>query len=77
MTKTTGPGRPSKGERDAFFTRPARPVGDAVRAQADAMGLNLGDYIAKVLAEHHDLGHLAPVGTRNSDQRELPLQQSA
>ncbi|BDZ44050.1 hypothetical protein GCM10025865_33490 (plasmid) [Paraoerskovia sediminicola] len=58
-----GPGRPgrkSKGDRDQFITRTARPVGDVLRERAEAAGLTYSDYIANVLAAHVGLPELAP-----------------
>ena len=72
MAGQPGPGRKSKGDRDAFYTRPMRPVGERVRANAEALGMDFGEYISAVLAEHVGLPHLAPQ-PRGTNQQELPL----
>ena len=54
-------GRPSKGERDLFVTRPSAQLGRAVRASAEREGYAfLSDYIAAVLAEREGLPEYAP-----------------
>ncbi|MBX9244635.1 hypothetical protein ICW40_07405 [Actinotalea ferrariae] len=73
MAKRGQGGRPSKGDRDQIITRPARPVGDAVRAAADAQGMTISDYIARVLAELHGLPQYAPEPRPVADQGELPI----
>lgn len=73
MAKRGQGGRPSKGDRDQIITRPARPVGDAVRAAADAQGMTISDYIARVLAELHGLPQYAPEPHPVTDQGELPI----
>lgn len=55
-----GIGRPSKGDRDAFLTKPARPLGELIREQADAAGMAYGDYIAAILAKELGMPELAP-----------------
>lgn len=65
-------GRPSKGDRDAFKVRPARPVGDVVRAQADAAGMTYGDYISAILAREVGMPDLAPRAPHANDE-ELPI----
>lgn len=69
-------GRPSKGDRDAMMVRPARPLGDLVRARAEQAGLTISDYVATVLAEVHDLPQYAPQRS-SRQQEELPLSRSA
>ena len=71
-----GPGRPGrihKGDRDQFITRPARPVGDAIRARAAAAGMSYSDYIAAALAEHEGLSQYAPKPSPASAQGELQI----
>lgn len=65
-------GRPSKGDRDAFKVRPARPVGDRVRERADAAGMSYSDYIAAVLARDVGMPDLAPRAER-AVLEELPI----
>ncbi|MEB0000127.1 hypothetical protein QN355_18495 [Cryobacterium sp. 10S3] len=67
-----GIGRPSKGDRDAFMTKPARPVGDAIRRNAEQLGLNYGEYIAGILARELGMPEYAPVATHPADE-ELPI----
>lgn len=68
-----GPGRPNLGPRDAFLTRPAVPVGQAVRAAAEKLDMPYGAYIAKVLAESFGMPEYAPETPAHVDQQELPL----
>lgn len=74
MTPTRSPrgGRPSKGDRDAFKVRPARPVGDRVRELADAADMTYGDYISAILAREVGMPELAP-RAENTDRQELPI----
>jgi hypothetical protein len=67
-----GIGRPHKGDRDAFLTKPARPLGIAIREHADSAGMSYGDYIAAILARELGMPEYAPVppGPR---QEELPI----
>lgn len=44
-------GRPSKGERGHLVSRPPADLDQAVREEADRLGLYVSDYIANVLAE--------------------------
>lgn len=54
-------GRPHKGERDLLVTRPARPLGAAVRLSAEREGFSsISEYIAAVLAEREGMPDLAP-----------------
>lgn len=77
MSRRPSGGRPSKGDRDLLVTRPARAVGDVVRARADEQGLTISEYIAAVLAEVHDLPQHAPRRDIHRTQEELPLSRSA
>lgn len=55
---TPRPGRRSKGERGFISVRPPVAPVDHVavyKKQADALGLDLGDYCVMVLAQAHDL----------------------
>lgn len=68
-------GRPTKGDRDHLVSRPARPIGEAVRRSAEAYGYDsVSDYIAAVLAQHEGLAHLAPpaVHARQEDALDIP-----
>ena len=65
-----------QGDRDQLITRPARPIGDAVRDAAEAAGLTINDYLEALLARTHGLPELVPAAAR-LDQVELPLQQTA
>jgi hypothetical protein len=73
MSRTPGPGRPSKGERDSFFTRPATPVGKVIRANADSLGMPYGEYISACLAQFLGMTEYAPNPPAPLDQQELPL----
>ena len=76
--RSGGPGRPSKGDRDQFMTRPARPVGDRVRQEAARLGYDsYSDFIAAVLAEKVGLAELAPAPVHPPMDEELPLQHTA
>lgn len=68
-------GRPSKGDRDAFMTKPARPVGDAIRANAEELGVTYGDYIASILARELGMPEHAPVPSLLKDE-ELPIKKA-
>lgn len=61
-------GRPSKGDRDAFMTKPARPVGDAIREHAEQLGMTYGDYIASILARELGMPEYAPVPPHVNDE---------
>lgn len=67
-----GIGRPSKGDRDAFLTKPARPLGELIREQADAAGMTYGDYIAVILARELGMPEYAPALPR-PQREELPI----
>lgn len=69
-------GRPSKGPRDSFMTRPHTEVGRIIRARAEAEGYSYSDYIAKAVAHHIDRPDLAPAPTKEPNRpqaEELPL----
>ena len=74
MAKRGQGGRPSKGDRDQIITRPARSVGDAVRAAADDHGMSLSDYVAKLLADTHGLSQLAPPVHPRMDEGSLQIE---
>ncbi|MFC3690452.1 hypothetical protein [Aquipuribacter hungaricus] len=76
MSRRPSGGRPNKGDRDLLVTRPARAVGDVVRARADEQGLTISEYIATVLAEVHNMPQHAPRPAREP-QEELPLSRTA
>lgn len=64
-------GRPYKGDRDQFISRPARAVGDEIRRRADAAGATYSDFISKILAEGLDMPEYAPAIPAQSDQGSL------
>ncbi|MGI8418003.1 MAG: hypothetical protein ACR2P2_17730 [Nakamurella sp.] len=68
-----GPGRPSLGDRDKFSVRPARPVGRAIRENAEALGMDFGAYVSMVVAQALDMPEYAPKPLNPHDQQELPL----
>ncbi len=68
-----GPGRPSKGPRDAFFTRTAVPLGAQIRRNAADLEMPYGDYIAMLLAQALNMPEHAPKPPGPSSQQELPL----
>ncbi len=72
MPKRPNFGRPSKGERDAFLTKPALPVGELIRANSENLGMSYGDYISAIVANHLGLPEYAPHPSM-SEQEELPL----
>ena len=72
MPKRPDFGRPSKGERDAFLTKPAVPVGELIRDNAEALGMSFGDYISAIVANHLGMPQYAPQPL-HLDQQELPL----
>lgn len=63
-------GRPSKGDRDVFMTRPAREVGEIIRREAAAEGIPMSDYISRAVATYVGRPDLAP---KSSPREELPL----
>ena len=70
MNTMTTVGRPSKGDRDTFMTRPAREVGQIVRQKAAEEGIPMGDYISRAVAVYVGRPDLAP--PPNTDEV-LPL----
>ena len=70
-------GRPSKGDRDVFYTRPPRAVGNAIRAESVRRGMTMSDYIAAILANAHDMPELAPAEPPAHMDEELPLRHPA
>lgn len=64
-------GRPYKGDRDQFISRPARAVGDEIRRRADAMGVTYSDLIAMILAEGLGMPEHAPAALAQSAQGSL------
>jgi len=46
--------------RVAILTRTPAPVNQAVRAAARDLGMSVTEYVAKILAETHDLPQFAP-----------------
>lgn len=72
-----GPGRPSKGARDVFAVRPMQPVGDVIRANADALDMSYSDYISAILANALNMPEHAPTPPHAQDQLPLPLNRSA
>lgn len=78
MSPMARTGRPTKGDRVVLYSRPARPVREAVEKSAAEHGYDsVSDYVAAVLAHHEGLDALAPAPTRNPDQEELPLTRTA
>jgi hypothetical protein len=69
-------GRPSKGQRDLFVTRPPMEDADKLRDLADELGMTLSDTLAALLRIGlRHLGELpAPSSTK---QKELPLIQAS
>ena len=67
-------GRPSKGQRDHLVSRPALPIGTAVRKSAEEQGYDsVSDYIAAVLAQHEGLAHLAPPAVHARQEEALDI----
>jgi hypothetical protein len=77
MSRKPSGGRPSKGDRDSIITRPARPLGNVVRARADEAGMTISEYVAMVLANAHGLPEYAPAPSTTHDQGVLPLSKTA
>ena len=59
------------GDRGQISTRPARIVYETVKAEAAALGIPMGQYVADLLAEH--TGHPELVRELNKTQEGLPL----
>ena len=72
MRRTTGGGRPSKGQRELLGTRPALRLAEAARARADELGLSMSDYLATLIAQDTNLLELAPT-TPDPSRMELPI----
>ena len=53
--------RRSAGERDQFTVRALKPLGDQIRANAQAAGLSNNDYLALIVAHALDMPDQAPV----------------
>lgn len=49
------PGRESKGPRKPAMVRTPEEQYAHYKGEADALGLDLGDYYVYVMAQHHDL----------------------
>lgn len=64
--------QPHKGERDLVISRPPKVVADAVKAQAHKQGMSVSEYVARILADHHEL-HDAMPPVKPRQQKELPL----
>jgi hypothetical protein len=77
MARKPSGGRPSKGARDVIVTRPARPLGNVVRARADEAGMTISEYVAMVLARAHGMPEFAPVPSATPEQEVLPLCKTA
>ena len=60
-----------KCDRGQISTRPARIVYETVKAEAAALGIPMGQYVADLLAEH--TGHPELVRELNKTQEGLPL----
>ncbi len=70
-------GRPTKGPRDAIMVRPHADLGALIREAAEHEDMHIGDYVAKILAKHHDRPDLAPKVRDDHAQEVLPLASSA
>jgi hypothetical protein len=77
MARKPSGGRPSKGDRDVIVTRPARPLGNVVRARADEAGMTISEYVAMVLARAHGMPEFAPAPSATAEQEVLPLGKTA
>jgi hypothetical protein len=53
--------RRSAGERDQFTVRALKPLGDQIRANAQAAGMTNNDYLALIVAHALDMPDQAPV----------------
>lgn len=62
-------GRPSKGVREQLLTRAPADLAQAVRDEAERLGLTYSDYIANVLAAAHNFPPIA--GPRNDAQMRM------
>src|SRR4051795_4345388 len=77
MARKPSGGRPNKGDRDSIIPRPARPLGNVVRARADEAGMTISEYVAMVLARAHGMPEYAPVPSTSIEQGVLPLSKTA
>lgn len=78
MTRPKGTGgRPSKGDRDAFYIRPPRAIGDQIRAEAERLDLRYADYLVWLVAGHLGLPYEPQPLHTNDQQEELPLHKTA
>ena len=66
-------GRKSKGDRDAFALRPLRPLGDRIRANADALGMSYNDYVIGIMADAVGMPEYAPIRLDAAGQLDLPI----
>jgi hypothetical protein len=68
-------GRPSKGDRDVFYTRMPRPVGDLIRTMSEETGVAISDIIAGLAARGLGMEQYAPAlpDVFDEHQQELPL----
>ena len=66
-------GRKSKGNRQALLARVPEPVGEAVRARAEARGISMSDYIASILALNVGMPELAVQSSVIPAYEELPI----
>lgn len=62
-------GRPSKGDREPLTTRAPTPLAQAVRDDADRLGLTYSDHIANILAAKYGF---PPVSTPK-DEAQMQL----
>lgn len=66
-------GRKSKGDRDAFALRPLRPLGDRIRANADALGMSYNDYVIGIMADAVGMPEYAPTRIEAAGQLDLSI----
>lgn len=66
------PGPQPKGDRSAFTIRIPMDHRPVVEDAARAAGMSLGDYVATILAQQHNLPEPEYL-SRNKDQRALPI----
>src|SRR6478752_9369928 len=67
-------GRKSKGDRDAFALGPLRPLGDRIRANADALGMSYNDYVIGIMADAVGMPEYAPTRLEAAGQLDLPIE---
>lgn len=71
-------GRPSKGKRDAIMAKPAMPLAQVIRANAEASGYTNGDYITMIVAEALGMPEYAPKPDKPAQQAtQLPFETEA